>query len=86
MRFCIIVFSCLLLSYMLVFLLIFCLRLRIENQFTRQKNEIYVSRQIMDKVKTNYTYPELNDIFSQQHSNTSHSTKPNINFEGYFKA
>lgn len=83
MIFFIIMFLCLLLLYMIVLSFIFWLRIKTQNQITKQKNAVCISKQIMDNVKTNRTYPELHDIFSQQKDKGS--IKQNVNFEGYFK-
>lgn len=83
MVFCIIMFSCLLLLYMIVLSFVFLLRIKTQNQITKQKNAVCISKQIMDNIKTNRTYPELHDIFLQK--KYKGTIKPNVNFEGYFK-
>ena len=45
-----------------------------------------ISRQIMDNVKTNHTYPELHNTYAQQYNNTvKPKIKKKVDFKGYFE-
>lgn len=76
----------LILIYMFMFFIINKWQKNIQKQKNIRKSTISTSRQIMDKIQTNNTYPRLLEIFTRLDSNVEqHKMKLNINFKGYFK-
>lgn len=71
----------LLLVYPFMFFFIYKLRTSI-----RKTNAVNISRQIMNKVQTNSTWPRLQVIFTQLDNSDKHcKMKYNTDFNGYFK-
>lgn len=75
----------LLLVYPFMFFFIYKLRTSIRKT-NAQTNAVNISRQIMNKVQTNSTWPRLQVIFTQLDNSDKHcKMKYNTDFNGYFK-
>lgn len=75
----------LLLVYLFMFFFIYKLRTSIRKK-TAQTNTVNISRQIINKVQTNSTWPGLQVIFTQLDNSNKHcKMKYNADFNEYFK-
>lgn len=84
--FVLIVIASLILIYLCVFSVVNTCQKRIQFKISQKNDSFNFSKQIMNKVETNNTYPKLLDIFTHLDSSVEqHEMELNSNFEGYFK-